>query len=179
LHQVFSADWAGLRALPSEQRAWIGADAASLFTEIAEGADGGWSAGFKLVGGGGDWLFVHFRPTLDELAEVQRRVSDSALGVHLRREYDYLSVTEAGLYHATAQAAQEAKPGSDEYRRMIQEAIDAEGASDHLPVVVAAARAVMDPVFDLTEVQVMDGVHHPSDTGQLHTAGVLRFTPAP
>lgn len=132
LHQVFSADWAGLRALPAEQRAGIAAEAAALFTDLAEGADGGWSAAFRLVGGGGDWLFVHFRPTLDELAEVQRRVSDSALGVHLRREYDYLSVTEAGLYHATAQAAQEAKPGSDEYKRIIQEAMDAEGAAAHV-----------------------------------------------
>ena len=135
LHQVFSADWAKLRALPAEDRAAVAEEAAALFAELAKGAegqDGGWSAAFKLVGGGGDWLFVHFRPTLDELAEVQRRVYDSELGVHLVREYDYLSVTEAGLYHATAQAAQEAKPGSDEYKRIIQEAMEAEGAAAHV-----------------------------------------------
>ena len=132
LHQVFSADWAKLRALSAEDRAVIAGEAAALFAELAEGADGGWSATFRLVGGGGDWLFVHFRPTLDELAEVQRRVSDSELGVHLVLQYDYLSVTEAGLYHATAQAAQEAKPGSDEYKRIIQEAMDAEAASAHV-----------------------------------------------
>ena len=132
LHQVFSTDWAALRAMDPAQRAHVADEARALFAGLAEGVDGGWSASFRLVAGGGDWLFVHFRPTLDELAEVQRRVSDSALGVHLFREYDYLSVTEAGLYHATAQAARDAQPGSDEYRQMIQEAMDAEAASAHV-----------------------------------------------
>jgi hypothetical protein len=32
--------------------------------------------------------------------------------------------------------------------------------------------------FDFLEVPVMDGVHHPSDTGQsARRAGTLRFTP--
>jgi hypothetical protein len=32
--------------------------------------------------------------------------------------------------------------------------------------------------FDFAEVPVMDGIHHPSDTGQDLQAGVLRFIPA-
>ena len=32
--------------------------------------------------------------------------------------------------------------------------------------------------FDLPEVPVLDGVNHPSDTGELRMAGVLRFIPA-
>jgi hydrogen peroxide-dependent heme synthase len=132
LHQVFSADWAGIRALPAEGRAALAEETRALFAELAEGPEDTWSAPFRLAGGGGDWLFVHFRATLDELAEVQRRVADSALGEHLVREYDYLSVTEAGLYHATAQAAGEAAPGTVEFRRLIAEAQAAEGASAHV-----------------------------------------------
>ena len=32
--------------------------------------------------------------------------------------------------------------------------------------------------FDLEQVPVVDGIHHPSDTGELRTVGVLRFIPA-
>lgn len=132
LHQVFSMDWAALRAAGPAARAELAAEATALFNDLAAGPDGTWSAPFRLAGGGADWLFVHFRPTLDELAEVQRRVSDSALGAYLRREYDYLSITEAGLYHATAEAAGEHKPGSDEFRARIAESMAAEAASAHV-----------------------------------------------
>jgi len=132
LHQVFSTDWPTLRGTPPAHRLDVAESACALFGEIAEGAHGGWSAAFRLVGGGGDWLFVHFRPTLDELAEVQLRLRDSALGELLRLEYDYLSVTEAGLYHATAEAAREATPGTVEFRARIEQAQAAEAASPHI-----------------------------------------------
>ena len=32
--------------------------------------------------------------------------------------------------------------------------------------------------FDFPEIVVMDGQHHPSDTGQLRVAGVLKFIPS-
>lgn len=135
LHQVFSTDWVSLRALMRQHRAEIGQSAQALWTELAAGPggeDGGWSAAFRLVGGGGDWLFVHFRRTLEELADVQLRLRDSELGELLRLEYDYLSVTEAGLYHATAQAAAEFTPGTAEFRARIEEAQKAELASAHV-----------------------------------------------
>lgn len=135
LHQVFSTDWTSLRALIRQHRMEIGEEARALWSTLAgggEGDEGGWSAAFRLIGGGGDWMFVHFRRTLDELADVQLRLRDSVLGELLRLEYDYLSVTEAGLYHATAQAAAEAKPGSDAFRQQIDEAKAAELASAHV-----------------------------------------------
>jgi len=135
LHQVFSTDWTSLRALMRQHRAEIGGSARALWSELSaggEGEDGGWSAAFRLVGGGGDWLFIHFRRTLEELAEVQLRLRDSELGELLRLEYDYLSVTEAGLYHATAQAARELTPGTPDYRARIEEAQAAELASAHV-----------------------------------------------
>jgi len=139
LHQVFSTDWSALRGLMRQHRSEIGEGARALWSTLAgggEGAEGGWSAAFRLVGGGGDWMFVHFRPTLEELADVQLRLRDSELGELLKLEYDYLSVTEAGLYHATAQAAAEAAaeaaPGSDGFRSAIEASKEAELASAHV-----------------------------------------------
>jgi peroxiredoxin len=132
LHQVFSTDWPALRGYEESRRLDVAEAACNLFGDIARGDDGGWSAAFRLVGGGADWMFVHFRPTLEELAAVQLRLHDSALGELLRLEYDYVSVTEAGLYHATAEAAREATPGTVEYRALIEQAQAAEAASAHV-----------------------------------------------
>jgi hydrogen peroxide-dependent heme synthase len=129
LHQVFSTDWAALRAGYAGEAA---AAAVELSRALERGSDGSWSAQFRLVGGRADWMFVHFRPTLDELADVQRRLRDSPFGEVLRLEYDFLSVTEAGLYHATAAAAAEGAPGSDAFRARIDEARTAEAASAHM-----------------------------------------------
>ena len=135
LHQVFSTDWPALRGLMRQHRMEIGEAARALWAEMEAGGAGdeaGWSAAFRLVGGGGDWMFVHFRRTLDELADVQLRLRDSELGELLRLEYDDLSITEAGLYHATAQAADELTPGTADFRARIDEAKAAELASAHV-----------------------------------------------
>lgn len=132
LHQVFSQDWAALRALDAPTRAEVGAEARSLAERLASPAGAGWSAAFRLVGGGADWMWVHFRETLDELADLQLEIRRSRYGSLLRLEYDYLSVTEAGLYHATAEAARAGEPGSDAFRAAIDEAAAAELASPHV-----------------------------------------------
>jgi chlorite dismutase len=132
LHQAFTLDWAALADLPAEGRAALAGDAAALSGALAEGPGGSWSAPFRLAGGGADVMLVHFRPTLEELADVQARVRRSPLGRHLTLVYDYLSVTEAGLYHATAEAARAAEPGSEAFAAHVAEAAEAERASPHI-----------------------------------------------
>lgn len=131
LHQVFTQDWAALRALGSERRAAVAEDARRT-AEALSAPGGGWSAAFRLAGGGGDWMWIHFRETLDELADVQLELRRSEHGALLRLEYDYLSVTEAGLYHATATAAGSEGAGSEGFRKAIEEAAAAELASPHV-----------------------------------------------
>lgn len=131
LHQVFSQDWSALRSLDEGDRAALAADARRLSDELSAPA-AGWSDAFRLVGGGGDWMFVHFREGLDALAEAELAVRRSGFGQLLRLQYDYTSVTEAGLYHATAEAAKEAEPGSEEFRRALDEKAAAERASPHV-----------------------------------------------
>jgi peroxiredoxin len=131
LHQTFAVDWTALGAMKKE-RAAIAADAAGVLKECAEPAAGGWTAAFRLVGGGADLMIVHFRESLEALAQAELRLRRSAAGPLLRLDYEYLSITEAGLYQATADAAEQAKPGSKEYHQLLQEAAAAERASAHV-----------------------------------------------
>lgn len=132
LHQVFSVRWAKLRALSATGSEALAREAMALLTGPEGGGERGWSGAYRLVGGGADLLFVHFRESLDELGEVELAVRRSRLSEYLRFEYDYLSVTEAGLYHATAQAAAEHGGGSDAYREAVAESAAREGATAHV-----------------------------------------------
>ncbi|HEX8430456.1 MAG TPA: hydrogen peroxide-dependent heme synthase [Longimicrobium sp.] len=132
LHQAFALDWRRLRALDPAGRAALAAEAAALLAGLAA-PDGGWSDAFRVVAGdGAELLLVHFRPTLDELAATQTRVRASALGEYLVPVYDYLSITEAGLYHATAEAAGKHDAGSPEFAAAIAASQAAEAASAHV-----------------------------------------------
>jgi hydrogen peroxide-dependent heme synthase len=147
LHQMFALDWPALRDLDAAAAADAAADTRGLMAELAAPPAAGWSGAYQLVGGGADIMFIHFRETLDDLAAVELRLRRSRLGALLRLEYDYTSVTEAGLYHATAEAARQAEPGSEEYHRLLDEDAAAERASPHVqtrlyPVVPQAMRYV-------------------------------------
>jgi hydrogen peroxide-dependent heme synthase len=132
LHQMFSVDWPALRGRHAGDAERVREDARTLLASIESPQEDGWSGAFQLVGGGADLMFVHFRETLDELARVELRLRRSLFGSLLRLTYDYTSVTEAGLYHATALAAREADHGSAEYYRLLEEEAAAERASPHL-----------------------------------------------
>ena len=133
LHQVFRLDWRALSGLDAVARGDLADSARELFASaLATGADEGWSAAVRMVGGGADLMFLHFRPTLEALSEAESRVRRSPLHGLLHREYDYLSVTEAGLYHATASVAEEHEPGSEGFQRALAERMEAEAASAHV-----------------------------------------------
>lgn len=131
LHQVFRVDWGAVRADPDAVADARG-EAASLFDPGRAAEGGGWSAAARLVGGGADLLFVHFRPTLEALVELQLRLRRSRLGSLIELEYDYLSVTEAGLYHATATLASEHGAGTEAYQAAMEERIRTEAESAHV-----------------------------------------------
>lgn len=129
LHQVFStppsheADVRGIR----ERSAHVLEDPAA-----------GWSAFAQLVGSrGGDIIAVHFRPTLDEIASVQTGMRQVACAFELTLTYSFLSVTEAGLYHLTAQLARDAAArggsvGDATYTAELMQRAAAERANPHV-----------------------------------------------
>jgi hydrogen peroxide-dependent heme synthase len=130
LHQMFAVDWASLGAQSAAEREALLSEAAAFFQ--AEAGDGGWSAAFRVVGGGADLLFVHFRDSLDEISRAELALRRSRLAAHLRLEYDFLSVTEAGLYHLTADAAAEFGAGTDAFYQAVAERSAQEGESRHV-----------------------------------------------
>lgn len=132
LHQMMSIDWPAVRAMPAVERATLRSSAADLIGSLATPGENGWSAAYQLIGGHADVMFVHFRETLDDLARADMRLRRSRTGAALRLEHDYVSVTEAGLYHATAEAASQAKPLSKEYQQILDEAAAAELGSAHI-----------------------------------------------
>jgi len=96
LHQVFTFIDQDVRARAREHHSAL---AAALDTG---GADG-WSVLVTLIGSTADVMLIHVRPTLDAIGEVQCRVADSEWTRALRLDSSFLSVTEAGLYHLSAQ----------------------------------------------------------------------------
>lgn len=131
LHQMVELDRDVLRTRSEAERAELLASAAAWFAERAALEAGGWSAAFRVVGGGADLMLIHFRPTLDGLSDAELEVKRSALGGLLRPVYDFLSITEAGLYHATTTVARESSPDTDEYRTALAARLEAELASPH------------------------------------------------
>src|SRR5438309_4534857 len=107
-HQILTIDRAALRALPSDARARLRDEAEGALSALARPIEGGWSAVVPLIGSRADVMLVHFRPTLDDIGAVQQALARVELFDHLRTTYSFLSVTEAGLYHASAQLAAEA-----------------------------------------------------------------------
>jgi hydrogen peroxide-dependent heme synthase len=110
LHQVYTVSRSRLRQLAAGDPAQMhhGAEALAAMTS-GEAADGGWSMVVELVGSMADVMIVHFRPTLDALGVAQRELAALAVMEGLTPTYSFLSVTEAGMYHLTAQLAREAE----------------------------------------------------------------------
>lgn len=112
LHQFFRASWPALKRLDARRLNEIGAEFTGLVKSWST-LENGWSRCYRIVGGGADYLVVHFRPTLEQLAGAERAIQLTALGDYLQLEYDYLSVVELGLYQLTADFVRRQAPPAD------------------------------------------------------------------
>jgi len=133
LHQVWSAPPDLAREAKARDRA------ATTLDEVSAGdeAGGGWSAGVRLMGSRADVMLVHFRATLDAIGDVQRRVQAEPLFRRLSPVYSFLSITEAGLYHLSAElaAAADARGGAvgdDVYRQAVKDRSAVERDKPHV-----------------------------------------------
>lgn len=108
LHQMYSIDRATLRLVPADAREALRREATAMLRELATPGDG-WTRVVALTGSRADVMLVHFRPTLDALGEAQRAVQSLRLADHLRREYSFLSIAEAGMYHLAAKVVRETR----------------------------------------------------------------------
>jgi peroxiredoxin len=97
----------------------------------------GWSCFARLVGSTSDLMVIHFRESLDTIRLAQDAFSKTELGKTLQPVYAFLSVTEAGLYHITAELARAAearggKVGDADYARTLAGRATAERESQQV-----------------------------------------------
>jgi hydrogen peroxide-dependent heme synthase len=97
----------------------------------------GWSCFVRLIGSNADFMVIHFRDTLDGIGSAQDCLAESELMSCLEPVYSFLSVTEAGLYHITAELTRAAlaragKYGDDEFRKELAKRAEMERSSDHV-----------------------------------------------
>ncbi|OTF05278.1 chlorite dismutase family protein, partial [Halorubrum sp. SD612] len=100
LHDFRSIDWDAWREAPESerQRAIEEGEAFLKHRELVADAEDGESALFSVLGHKADLLFLHFRPSLDDLSAIERRFEDTALAKFTERETSYVSVTEVSGY---------------------------------------------------------------------------------
>jgi chlorite dismutase len=97
----------------------------------------GWSCFVSLIGSTSDLMVIHFRDTLDAIGAAQSAFAETTLARTLDPVYAFLSVTEAGLYHISAELAREAearggKVGDESYLRSLSDRSEKERASAHV-----------------------------------------------
>ena len=108
-----------------------------LSTRPEAGAKNGWSCFVRLIGSNADFMVIHFRDTLDAVGRAQDLLAQSELISCLEPVYSFLSVTEAGLYHLTAELTRAAlarggKYGDDEFRQELAKRAEVERNSEHV-----------------------------------------------
>ncbi len=141
LHQMMRFRWSAWRQLRAGLRREIVHEAAGLLgkmeqsaasTSTSPGTSGGGSSGqsalYSLLGHKGDLMFIHFRPSFDELNRAEMQISRLRLSDYLEPATSYLSVIELGLYESSVKtyrelAEQGIEPHSDEWKQAINETL--------------------------------------------------------
>ena len=131
LHQIFRRA-PDAPASNNDEDPLAGIDVATINRRLPDG----WTAVCFLIGSVDSVMVIHFRRTLEEIQEAQE-IAGLFRQAHLQLSYSFLSVTEAGLYHITAQVAADAlrrggAVGDAEYKTKITERVNAEVATDHI-----------------------------------------------
>ncbi|WP_280586676.1 heme-binding protein [Halorubrum sp. Boch-26] len=104
LHDFRSIDWDAWRDAPERERRRAIEEGESFLKhrELVADTDEGDSGLFSVLGHKADLLFVHFRPSLDDLSSIERRFEDTALAAFTERTTSYVSVTEVSGYVSDA-----------------------------------------------------------------------------
>jgi chlorite dismutase len=90
-----------------------------------------------LIGSASQVMVIHFRDSLDAIADAEDRMRATKISADAQLSYSFLSVTEAGLYHITADLARAAAArggqiGDAEYTRTLAGRAAAERESEHV-----------------------------------------------
>lgn len=107
LHQGFRVSRPLLKDLSARERDDVAAELIDLVEGWSDLGAEGWSGAYRMVGGGLDVMLLHFRPSLEALADIERSIAATAFGDVAYLETDYVSVVELGLYRVTTETIAE------------------------------------------------------------------------
>ncbi len=141
LHQFFRFDWAAWRLVPASEQARITAAAIATLEALATPPSEAQktshqTALFSQLGHKGDLIFVHLRPTFEDLNRVELALAQTELYDFLEIVHSYLSVVELGLYESTSKtysalAARDIAPHTPEWNASIRETLDRQSHAMH------------------------------------------------
>jgi hydrogen peroxide-dependent heme synthase len=109
LHDFRRLDWRRWKELPPGGRREVAAEAAAFLGAAEAHADApeGSSALYRIVGHKADLMFLHLRPTPDDLNALETVFERTRLADFTTRSDSYVSVTELSLYEAQSRGAVE------------------------------------------------------------------------
>lgn len=121
------------KALSSERREDVAAEAVAVLGQLAEHPGGG-SAVYSQLGHKGDLLLVHFRRSFEDLNEAEIQVANLGLSEFLEPTTSYVSSVELGLYAGSIQLyesllSEGVKPGSEEWAQAEKEKMAEQAAA--------------------------------------------------
>lgn len=136
LHQVLRGTKARAAGADPDAYREAEADLRSMLGGLSLPGQPGWTALARLVTAPGDLLVMHFRESFDDLAAARSLVNDG-FSQNFEEVFTMVSVTEAGLYHLTAELARAAAErggtvGDDTYKSELARKREAELGSDHV-----------------------------------------------
>jgi chlorite dismutase len=137
LHQIFSIDRQAFRAGSDRGVSRERNDTRATRNDAPDAGGNGWTAHVELIGSKADLMVIHFRPTLDGIGDAQRAFERQPVAASLRQVYSFLSITEAGLYHLSADLARAAAQrggsiGDEAYTAELDRRASAERESAHV-----------------------------------------------
>src|SRR4051812_4022591 len=106
-HDFRTIDWTSWKATNPEKRAKIVQELLDLshsYGSLEENQQGSYGQ-YSILGQKADLLFVHLRPTLEELNDVKNQFDKSSIAEYLIPAYSYISVVELSGYQM--------RPGTD------------------------------------------------------------------
>jgi hydrogen peroxide-dependent heme synthase len=129
LHQMFRFDWPAWRRLEAAGRDRVIAEASSLLAPLEKGSSEGHpnqSAAFAQLGHKGDIMLVHYRDTIEQLAQIERDLARTEFSSFLHPTHSYLSIVELGLYESSSKlyaqlAAENIEPHSEPWDARVRE----------------------------------------------------------
>jgi hydrogen peroxide-dependent heme synthase len=130
MHQMMRFRWTAWRQLRAAHKREIVHEASGLLNKMenAPAGSSGQSALYSLLGHKGDLMFVHFRPSFDELNRAEMQLSNLKLSDYLEPATSYLSMIELGLYESSLKTYRELaehgiEPHSEEWKQAISETL--------------------------------------------------------